>query len=314
MIVDNTLIEVKKGLKFSLPVLQKLLPDVETALFFAKVYELNAYDLGHMLRMLFDSDIITALTAEGGVHSNELQDYLVEVGYEHLLQGGELKFEDDVVPEGQVLPLLWKDIEVQVADSIKEVADKVGDVVGMMPGKTGHMVFKSMQMMNARRPIIGDYVAQIEHAHQLPNIVILDVSGSVSEPTVRELVEEVVALGYEANAHLVIVSFTATHWEPGDYSVETVLAAAEYGGTHYETLAPLFNREWGTVVTIADYDSSWSAKEVFEEECTGHVQQVLDISLVSRPTFLSEVVGLVAEDVRPLLVATNDYSVIGSTW
>ena len=73
----------------------------------------------------------------------------------------------------------------------------------------------------------------------------------------RTIVEDVVALSWEADAHLAIVSNTCTHWFPGEYSVSAVLNAAEYGGTHYEELAPLFeNYDWGVVITIADYDSS----------------------------------------------------------
>jgi hypothetical protein len=60
------------------------------------------------------------------------------------------------------------------------------------------------------------------------------------------------------------------------------------------------------VVTIADYDSSWSAREEIKKECTGKIELLLDISLVSRPTFLSEVVGQLATEVRPLLVAADD--------
>ena len=84
--------------------------------------------------------------------------------------------------------------------------------------------------------------------------------------------------------------------------MKDVLAKAEYGGTHYEQLKPLFDQSWGTVITIADYDSSPSAMKTLAN-CKGHIGQVLDISLVSRTTFLAECVGQLADEVRPLMLA-----------
>ena len=134
----------------------------------------------------------------------------------------------------------------------------------------------------------------------------------MSETTVRAIVEDVVALGYKANAHLAIVSETATVWEPGNYGVQDVLKVAEYGGTYYEKLAPLFNKDWGTVITIADYDSSQDAYRYIGANCKGRIGQVLDLSLVNRPTYLAEVVGQLAHSVEPLLVG-NTARVIGSS-
>ena len=136
-------------------------------------------------------------------------------------------------------------------------------------------------------------------------LVILDVSGSMSEGTIRTIVDDVVALSWKANAHLAIVSNDTFLWEPGSYDSDAVLAKAQYGGTHYETLAPLFdNRSWGTVVTIADYDSAYDARRVIAQT-NGHVGTVLDISLVEQPTFLGECISTIAQNVKPLLVSTG---------
>jgi len=59
------------------------------------------------------------------------------------------------------------------------------------------------------------------------------------------------------------------------------------------------------VVCVADYDSSWSAKDAISR-CTGQIELLLDISLVPQPTYLSEVVGQLAAEVKPLLVAQQD--------
>lgn len=303
------MIEVKPGLMFGKGVLRDILPDVETALFFGKVYSLDAQQLGNLLAVVFKSDVIRAFTAEGGYHSMELQDYMVDLTMQiPQVTKGQLNFTTKKVPKGEILPELWKSLEIEVAASIKAVAEKLQSVVGLMPGKQGEMVFKSMNIMNRRRPTIGDYKASIHHAPQKQNLIIFDVSGSMSQRTVETIVDDVVALSYVANAHLAIVSNTCTSWDPGAYSSDVVLQHAEFGGTQYEQLVPLLEQDWGTVVCIADYDSSPSAKS----RCAsagGHIDELLDISLVNRPTYLSECVGQLADRVRPLLVA-NSYHVL----
>jgi hypothetical protein len=301
---DNlALVELKPGLKFSVSSLKMILPDIETALFFAKLYELNVSQLARLLATVFDGiGVVQALTQEAGLHSIELQDYVEEIGYEWLIKSGDVTF-GTTPPQGEVLPELWRALQVDVAKSVKEVAEKLADVVGELPGKEGQMVFQSLMTVNAKRPILGDYKARVHHAPKRPNLVVLDVSGSMTEETVAQIIEDVVAMSYMADAHLAIVSNTTTHWEPGGYTVDAVLAEAEYGGTRYETLSNLLDRDWGVVVCVADYDSSARAKEAIASKCSGNIELVLDISLVDRPTFLAEVVGQLANEVKPLLVA-----------
>jgi hypothetical protein len=309
------IIELKPGLRFGKQVLIDLLPDVETALFFGKVYELDAKQLGVLLSTVFrNSTVIQALTAEGGQHSVTLQDYVVDLTTQ--IQGvdkQDVTFNNKVVPKGEILPELWKQLEVEVASSIKDVAAKLASVVGLMPGKQGEMAFRSMRVLNAKRPILGDYKAQIKHAPQKPNLVILDDSGSVSRETVSTIVDDVVALSYLANAHFALVSNTTRHWEPGTYGTDDILAKVENGGTHYETLLDLMNEDWGVVVCIADYDSSASAKGIIAR-ATGTIDQCIDVSLVDSPTFLAEVVGQKARSVKPILVASQGRSFCNNRW
>lgn len=306
------LIEVKPGLKFSVSSLKMILPDIETTLFFGKLYELNVSQLARVIGLVHGNiGVVQALTGEGGLHSTELQDYVVEIGYEWLINSGDVSF--GPAPKGEVLPELWASMSVDIATSIKEVAEKLADVVGELPGKEGEMVFRSLMTVNAKRPILGDYKARIHHAPRRPNLVVLDVSGSMTEETVATIISDVVAMSYMADAHLAIVSNTTTHWEPGTYTVDGVLAEAEYGGTHYETLSNLLDRDWGVVVCVADYDSSLRAKEAIGSKCTGNIELVLDISLVDQPTFLAEVVGQLANEVKPLLVAESGVS-FTSVW
>lgn len=284
--------------------LKRMLPDVETALFFAKVYALDYYRLSELVRLVFRTDVINALM--DGDHSVDLQDYLVNTVPDYIVAEQKPTFVDRP-PHAEILPQLWESLTVEIATSIKTVADKLAGTLDMLPGKEGAMVFGHLARMNKVRPTIGTYQAQIHHPPAADNLVILDVSGSMTEGTVRAIINDVVGLSWKANAHLAIVSNTAHHWEPGSYNVNDVLARAEYGGTYYEQLTPLFDRQWGTVITIADYDSSRDAKRYITTHAKGAVDTVLDISLVNRPTFLAECVGTIAKEVRPLLVGSTPY-------
>ena len=296
---DMTLFEVKPDIYLSAGTLRRHLPTVELALFFAKVYQLDYTKLGRLLRMLFDTPVVQALTE--GSHSVELQDYLVETVPTEILAEMQ-QFTSEPMPSSEVLVQLWKSLEVEVAKSIQEVANKLAGTLHLLPSKEGDMLFASMAKINRLRPTVGVYGAHIRHAPVPEVLVVLDVSGSMTEETIEAIIGDVVAMSYNANASLAVVSNSAFLWAPGGYSVKDVLAKAEYGGTHYEQLRPLFDQSWGTVITIADYDSSPSAMKILAN-CKGHIGQVLDISLVSRTTFLAECVGQLADEVRPLMLA-----------
>ena len=296
---DMTLFEVKPDIYLSAGTLRRHLPTVELALFFAKVYQLDYTKLGQLLRMLFNTPVVQALTE--GSHSVELQDYLVETVPTEILAEMQ-QFTSEPMPSSEVLVQLWKSLEVEVAKSIQEVANKLAGTLHLLPSKEGDMLFASMAKINRLRPTVGVYGAHIRHAPVPEVLVVLDVSGSMTEETIEAIIGDVVAMSYNANASLAVVSNSAFLWAPGGYSVKDVLAKAEYGGTHYEQLKPLFDQSWGTVITIADYDSSPSAMKTLAN-CKGHIGQVLDISLVSCTTFLAECVGQLADEVRPLMLA-----------
>lgn len=295
------LLQLKPGKYVSWKTLGTLLPDVETALFFAKAYELDYQQLSTMLSKLFKSNVLGVL--QHGEHSNELQDYLVDTIPEDVVLMAKPTMVE-APPKAEILPHLWEAAELTVAQSIKDVAGKLAGVLDRLPSNEGAMHFSHMAKLNKQRPVIGVYGASIAHQRQAKNLVILDVSGSMTASTIKEIVADVVALSFKANAHLVVVSNNSFHWEPGTYNVGDVLRAAEYAGTHYETLAPLLQQDWGTVVTIADYDSSPEAK-AYLAKSQGRIGQVLDISLVNQPTYLAECVGQLADEVTPLLIGQS---------
>jgi len=306
-----TLVEIKPGIRFSEHMLKAMLPDVETALFFGATYELDHTQLSKLLQLVVNTPLADALF--NGDHSTELQSYCEGVvndwgqaeGWNPSVRSGQISY-GPVVPKGEILPQMWEQMQVEVARSIKDVAAKLGDTVSKLPGKQGTMIFKSMMQLNAKRPVIGDFRAGVHHKPNKENLVILDVSGSMSESTIRAIVNDVVALSYMANAHLAIVSSTAIHWAPGTYDADSVLAEAEFGGTQYEQLAPIIKgRDWGTVITIADYDSSYQAKEVLARDGVCTIDTLFDVSLVNKSTHLAACIGQFAQSVKPMLIGNS---------
>lgn len=296
------LIEFMPGRKASVKTLKALLPDVETALFFAKALDMTYNQLRKLLEVVFDTTVLRALTQ--GSHSTELQDYLVDSIIPEVEEMHAVQVSFDTVPHAEFLPAFWEAVDVQIATSLKEVASSLADVVGSMPGLEGSMTFQHMAKMNRQRPTIGTYQAAVTHQRVTDNLVVLDVSGSMTESTISTIIADVVALSWKANAHLAIVSNTTRLWQPGTYTVDDVLREAEFGGTRYETLAPLFERNWGTVVAIADYDSAHDVRYKIAA-CSGRIGRLLDLSLVNKPTFLSECLGQIANEVQPLMLGNS---------
>lgn len=303
-----TLIEVKPGNKMQLSVLKDLLPDANTALFFGKAFKLDYRQLSNLLRQLFNTTVVHALLDEGELHSSVLQDYIIDVVPEAERVTAGISASQFVV-QGAVpefLPELWDQLNVQIADSISKLVEALDGALAMVQGKYGTMLFSTLHKLNKQRQgVIGTYEASIKHQATAKNLVIFDVSGSVTPETAGKIIDEVVALAYKANAALAIVSNHTFVWDPGTFTSEDVMAKAEFMGTHYETLASVFNEDWATVITIADYDSCGGVPSYLAAHCNGRVKQVLDISLVDRPTFLSECIGMLADKVTPLLVGNS---------
>lgn len=305
------------GRSFPTQFLTDSIKDVETALFFAKVYSLAPQDVALVLKTCVPSLVVEAFVNEADAHSTTLQDYLVD---EFLNEDGEWEIPDahyvitlnggSKPPHAVLLPEMWKNLELVIAESIAKVAETITNTISHLPSKTGQMVFQNLAKVNARRPTLGDYRAGFMHTPTKKTLVVFDVSGSMSEPTVRTIVDDVVALAYEAEASLAIVSNTTTLFEAGSFTSDMVLDAAEFGGTRYETLVPLFKDEsWDVVVTIADYDSS-PAASVALRSCSGRIGQLLDVSLVNRSTYLATCLTPLADEVRPLLVANSSVDLL----
>ena len=307
---DLDIMEVAPGVIFPVSWLRKTLKKPVHAVKFGKAFNLRTHELSSLLRLLFpNSDVVEALTLSAKYHSNQLQDYIVSLGYEYLIADGEVAVAPEDPDDDGLLVEMFEQARITVASTFDEVAEAIDDVMGAMPGKQGRMAIKSVLKANRRvQKKLGVDEVQIVHGHHPDNLVIFDTSGSMTEEWVEKLVDAVVNMAMQANAHLAIVSSTSRVWRPGEYDTNSVLSEAEYAGTHYETLKPLFDgRQWGTVVTVADYDSALGAKRELAKS-DGSIELLLDISLVHRPTFLAECLEHMAKETRPILV--GNYSLV----
>ena len=183
------LFDLGNNKKISVAALKRLLPDIETALFFGKVYKLDAYKLGQLLQLTHESNVLTALFE--GSHSVELQSYLVDVVPDHI----------DVEPyigspdskDSEVLAQLFAMAEVEVAESIAKVANTLASTLDRLPSKEGQMLFKSMASLNHKRGTIGTFKASIVH-QSVPDVLVILESKKMEIPltapmagTVREV-------------------------------------------------------------------------------------------------------------------------------
>lgn len=303
-------VHVTSTAAYTLDTLKILVQNLEDLLFFGKLHDLTGSEILHLGNTIFPHlEVLDELA--NGVHSTELQDYILDFDedfWTYEQQAAEIKFAPTPGRES-FFAELFKASQIKIAQSIKEVASTLNAAVKAMPGKQGRMVLRQLQEFNRQRSTIGTHRAVITRSTQAPNLVILDVSGSMTRKTIETIVEDVVDLAWQANAHLAIVSDLAYVWKPGEFSVDAVMSRAQFGGTHYEHLLPLTQLDWGHVVTIADYDSQGEIPQLFKEKSQGRISKVIDISLVNRPTHLSACMGVLADSVEHTLITNTHHPI-----
>lgn len=293
----------------SVSALRRLLPDITTALFFCKAYKLSNHQVRELLPKLFpDSEVLRTLLTEASAHSQELQDFVVDLYPTEIQYGEVLPEEGQEPPSETILAELFREASVTIADNLQVLANKLMTAIDRMPGTAGRMIFRNLAHVHRARGSIGTFEARIDHSRTSRSLVILDVSGSMSKETVDAILGDVLALTKKADAHLAIVSNNAFLWKPGEATMQAVLSASEFRGTQYASLIPVLQGTWDTVITIADYDSSRDTRTAIARDCKSlKIRQLYDMSLVDRPTFLAECLEFAAEQTQPLLVCNNRY-------
>lgn len=281
---------------------QKLIEVLDTPaklVIFSRAMQLDHNGFRRLVKAMGYNGVAEIMARWG--HSSSLQSYVVSNDF--ISEPTQMSFildDDDELKESDRANLLAEILSlasVKVIDKIEDLcrllAHQLVTNAGEAQTRLGFQFIQQYADAHKRvKPTYGLGIQRVVEGGTLDNLVILDVSGSMGTSTVNAITDEVIALAEEADATLAIVSNNCYYWLPGTATASAVRNAAEYRGTHYEELVKLLDeKDWGTVITIADYDSSLSAKQTIAAQVTTRVQQVLDISLVERPTFLSECVG-----------------------
>lgn len=273
---------------------------------FGQLYQLDAQQLMVLAQIVFGGErLVDMLTA--GDHSYTLQSYLEDLT-EPLNITETITFsEEKTVPErDSLLTQLFEAHQVGITDLIIQVSDKFSKFLNTLPGHESKLEVQRLNKVNRRTGLPIMTRPRIEYSNLLPNLLIIDVSGSQGRDLVESIVDNCIDLAIKYEMHLAIVSHIAEWYVPGTYDRNDVMdSPCMNGGTVYRSLADIgvASQDWGTVVTVADIDGQQNDMAAWKA-AGGTVEKVVDISTVAGQTWLSEIVNVQAPgDVQQLVVA-----------
>ncbi len=320
MKTSNNTVELKPGVMFDSQWLKDTLciSDDEAAalgvskydgvILFGQLYKLDAQQLTTLLSIVYDEDtMVQMLTA--GDHSYTLQSYIEELEYPLEINETITYSEEKTNPERDgLLAALFDAHQVGVTNLVVEIADKFSKFLMMQPGHESKLEVQRLNKVNRRTQLPVSMRSTILNSNLLPNLLIIDVSGSQGYTLIESIVDETIDLAVKYDMHLAIVSHSAEWFIPGTYDRDTVMqSSCMNGGTRYAALAEIgvASQAWGTVVTVADIDGQQSDMDAWRK-AGGQVDKVIDISTVAGQTWLSEIVNVQSQGVVQQLVVAPE--------
>lgn len=321
MKTSNHTVELKPGVLFDSVWLKDtlFLTDDEAAalgvskydglILFGQLYQLDAQQLMHAAQIVFDEDDMVQMLTSAD-HSYTLQSYITKLSVPlEITETVTYSYEKTVPERDSLLTQLFEAHQVGITDLVVSIADKFSKFLGMQPGHESKLEVQRLSKVNRRTGLPVSQRARIEYSNLLPNLLIIDVSGSQGEALIESIVDNCIDLAVKYDMHLAIVSHGAEWYVPGTYDRETVMQSMWMnGGTRYAALAEIgvASQQWGTVVTVADIDGRASDMDAWKQ-AGGSIDKVVDISTVSGQTWLSEIVNVQAPgDVQQLVVAPEN--------
>lgn len=322
MKTSNHTVELKPGVRFDKVWLKETLfldEDQAAALgvsqydgliLFGQLYKLDAQQLMVLTSIVFEGDTLVDMLTKGD-HSYSLQSYIEELDMP-LEINEEITFsEEKTNPEqDSLLAALFDAHQVGITSLVLEISDKFSKFLSTQPGHESKLEVQRLNKVNRRTGLPVSMRSTIENSMLLPNLLIIDVSGSQGIDLVESIVDGCIDLAVKYDMHLAIVSHIAEWFVPGTYDRDTVMASdCMNGGTRYASLAEIgvASQAWGTVVTVADIDGQQSDITAWKQ-AGGSIDKVVDISTVSGQTWLSEIVNVQAQgSVQQLVVAPESY-------
>lgn len=276
---------------------------------FGQIYKLNAQQLMHLARIVFnidDTDDMIGMLTDGD-HSYTLQSYVEELADALNIEETITFSEERTVPEyDSLLTQLFEAHQVGITDLVVQISDKFSKFLSAQPGHESKLEVQRLNKVNRRTGMPVSQRARIEYSNLLPNLLIIDVSGSQGRHLIESIVDSCIDLAVKYDMHLAIVSHIAEWYVPGTYDRDTVMnSPCMNGGTRYASMAEIgvASQAWGTVVTMADYDGQQSDRDAWRK-AGGSIDKVVDISTVTKQSWLSEAVNVQAPGpVQQLVVA-----------
>lgn len=321
MRTHNNTVELKPGVRFDSVWLKETLylseddawmlgvSRYDGLILFGQLYKLDAQQLMVLAKIVFDDDnMVQMLTA--GDHSYTLQSYIEELDMPLEINETITYSEEKTNPEqDSLLAALFDAHQIGITSLVMEISDKFAKFLGTQPGHESRLEVQRLHKVNRRTGMPVSMRSTIENSKLLPNLLIIDVSGSQGAALIESIVDNCIDLAVKYEMHLAIVSHQAEWYVPGTYDRETVMASpCMNGGTVYRSLAEIgvASQNWGTVVTVADIDGQMSDMDAWRK-AGGTIDKVIDISTVAGQTWLSEIVNVQSTGaVQQLVVAPEN--------
>ena len=278
----------------------------DAAILFGQLYKLDAQQLTALMRIVFDDNDMVRMLTEGD-HSYTLQSYTEELAEELEIVEQITFSEEKTNPEhDSMLTAMFDAHQVGITNLVVEITDKFSRFLNTLPGHESKLEVQRLARVNRRTGLPVSQRAAITNSSLLPNLLIIDVSGSQGVDLIESIVDDCIALAVKYEMHLAIVSHMAEWYVPGTYDRKTVMESpCINGGTRYAALAEIgvASQDWGTVVTLADIDGQRSDLTAWKE-AGGTIDRIVDISTVAGQTWLSEIVACQSQrKVQQLVVA-----------
>lgn len=125
---------------------------------------------------------------------------------------------------------------------------------------------------------LGSCVGEFDYTSEAPNLIILDVSGSIPDGISATMLELIDTLREQANADLIITGSTSMYWSRDDElpDPEIIRTKIGYANESYDFFRILrehvANRHFGNVISFGDYDQPCYCNERFFRGCIDGVE------------------------------------------
>lgn len=197
-----------------------------------------------------DSDLTEELPDTHGVYRESL--------------GGEYDSEEGCPIDEVRLEDMWKDGKIQV-DAAQLMDAGLLPKILMDIGESIRSNVSSYAWEDGYNRKLGTFDGEYQLREERPNLIVLDVSGSIPRGVSFTMIQLIETLRAQANADLIINSGVSQWWPAGE-PIDIDRVAAIVGGCNEAKQFcqilddHVLGRKWGTVIGFGDWDSHYMPK------------------------------------------------------